>query len=85
VENLFFVSTNTFDIEKRRKQHENFVIAAKKMNVKHASHQKFPTLLSQLTWKLQIWYTSLAFGGYTSNSKAAVQQGHLMTEEMLKQ
>lgn len=39
VENLFFVSTNTFDIEKRRKQHENFVIAAKKMNVKHASHQ----------------------------------------------
>lgn len=67
VENLFFVSTNTFDIEKRRKQHENFVIAAKKMNVKH------------------IWYTSLAFGGYTSDSKAAVQQGHLMTEEMMKQ
>ncbi|KUM66783.1 hypothetical protein ACN42_g252 [Penicillium freii] len=67
VENLFFVSTNTFDIEKRRKQHENFVNAAKKMNVKH------------------IWYTSLAFGGYTSDSKAAVQQGHLMTEEMMKQ
>lgn len=39
VENLFFVSTNTFDIEKRRKQHENFVNAAKKMNVKHASYQ----------------------------------------------
>ena len=39
VENLFFVSTNTFDNEKRRKQHENFVEAAKKMNVKHASHQ----------------------------------------------
>lgn len=39
VENLFFVSTNTFDIEKRRKQHQNFVEAAKKMNVKHASHQ----------------------------------------------
>ncbi|KAJ6139927.1 hypothetical protein N7471_006413 [Penicillium samsonianum] len=67
VENLFFVSTNTFDIEKRRKQHENFVIAAKKMNVKH------------------VWYTSLAFGGYNSDSKAGVQQGHLMTEEMLRQ
>ncbi|KAJ5807365.1 hypothetical protein N7447_010821 [Penicillium robsamsonii] len=39
VENIFFVSTSTFDIEKRRKQHENFVVAAKKMNVKHASHQ----------------------------------------------
>ncbi|KAJ5496488.1 hypothetical protein N7463_008475 [Penicillium fimorum] len=62
VENIFFVSTNTFDIEKRRKQHENFVVAAKKMN-----------------------YTSLAFGGYSSDSKAAVQQGHLMTEEMMKE
>ncbi|KAI2733433.1 hypothetical protein CBS147332_448 [Penicillium roqueforti] len=62
VENLFFVSTNTFDIEKRRKQHQNFVEAAKK-----------------------VWYTSLAFGGYNSDSKAAVQQGHLMTEEMMKQ
>ncbi|KAJ5951904.1 uncharacterized protein N7479_010317 [Penicillium vulpinum] len=39
VENLFFVSTATFDVEKRRKQHQNFVTAAKKMNVKHASHQ----------------------------------------------
>lgn len=67
VENLFFVSTNTFDNEKRRKQHENFVEAAKKMNVKH------------------VWYTSLAFGGYSSDSKAAVQQSHLMTEEMMKQ
>ncbi|OQE44665.1 hypothetical protein PENCOP_c002G04041 [Penicillium coprophilum] len=67
VENIFFVSTNTFDTDKRRKQHENFVLAAKKMNVKH------------------LWYTSLAFGGYTSDSKAAVQQGHLMTEEMMKE
>ncbi|KAJ5177607.1 uncharacterized protein N7500_000306 [Penicillium coprophilum] len=67
VENIFFVSTNTFDTEKRRKQHENFILAAKKMNVKH------------------LWYTSLAFGGYTSDSKAAVQQGHLMTEEMMKE
>lgn len=37
VENLFFVSTNTFDVEKRRNQHQSFVDAAKKMNVKHAS------------------------------------------------
>ncbi|GMF80208.1 unnamed protein product [Aspergillus oryzae] len=29
VENLLFVSTNTFDNEKRRKQHQNFVDAAK--------------------------------------------------------
>lgn len=38
VENLFFVSTNTFDVEKRRKQHQSFVDAAKKMNVKHVGH-----------------------------------------------
>jgi uncharacterized protein YbjT (DUF2867 family) len=38
VENLLFVSTNTFDVEKRRKQHQSFVDAAEKMNVKHASH-----------------------------------------------
>lgn len=35
VENLLFVSTNTFDVEKRRKQHQNFVVAAKKTGVKH--------------------------------------------------
>lgn len=35
VENLLFVSTNTFDVEKRAKQHQNFVDAAKKMGVKH--------------------------------------------------
>lgn len=35
VENLFFVSTNTFDAEKRRQQHQNFVDAATKMKVKH--------------------------------------------------
>ncbi|CAG8196099.1 unnamed protein product [Penicillium salamii] len=64
VENLFFVSTNTFDVEKRRNQHQSFVDAAKKMNV---------------------WYTSLAFGGFESNSKADVQQAHLMTEEMMRQ
>jgi uncharacterized protein YbjT (DUF2867 family) len=37
VENLLFVSTNTFDVEKRRNQHQSFVDAAKKMNVKHVS------------------------------------------------
>ncbi|KAJ5689937.1 hypothetical protein N7462_004329 [Penicillium macrosclerotiorum] len=67
VENLFFVSTNTFDVEKRRKQHQSFVDIAKKSNVKH------------------VWYTSLAFGGFSSDSKADVQQAHLMTEEMLRQ
>lgn len=37
VENLLFVSTNTFDVEKRRKQHQSFVDAAKKVDVKHVS------------------------------------------------
>ncbi|KAJ5098748.1 hypothetical protein N7532_005749 [Penicillium argentinense] len=67
VENLLFVSTNTFDVEKRQKQHQNFVDAAKKMDVKH------------------VWYTSLAFGGLRSDSKANVQQAHLMTEEMMRE
>ncbi|OOF91599.1 hypothetical protein ASPCADRAFT_510003 [Aspergillus carbonarius ITEM 5010] len=66
VENLLFVSTNTFDVERRRKQHWNVVEAARKRGVKH------------------IWYTSLAFGGYESDSKASVQQAHYMTEEMLR-
>ncbi|KAJ5826072.1 hypothetical protein N7474_003210 [Penicillium riverlandense] len=66
VENLFFVSTNTFDVEKRRKQHQSFVNAAKRAGVKH------------------VWYTSLAFGGLRSDSKADVQQAHLMTEQMLR-
>ncbi|KAJ5140187.1 hypothetical protein N7448_003595 [Penicillium atrosanguineum] len=67
VENLLFVSTSTFDVEKRRQQHQSFVDAAKKMNVKHT------------------WYTSLAFGGFRSDSRADVQQAHLMTEEMMRQ
>ncbi|PYI06710.1 NAD(P)-binding protein [Aspergillus sclerotiicarbonarius CBS 121057] len=66
VENLLFVSTNTFDVERRRRQHQNVVDAARKLGVKH------------------VWYTSLAFGGFESNSKASVQQAHYMTEEMLK-
>ncbi|KAJ6112926.1 hypothetical protein N7512_008250 [Penicillium capsulatum] len=66
VENLLFVSTNTFDVEKRRKQHQNVVNAAKKANVQHT------------------WYTSLAFGGFSSDSQADVQQAHLMTEEMMR-
>lgn len=35
VENLLFVSTNTFDVARRVRQHQNFVDAAKKMGVKH--------------------------------------------------
>ncbi len=35
VQNLLFVSTNTFDVAKREKQHQSFVDAAKKMKVKH--------------------------------------------------
>ena len=35
VENVLFVSTNTFDNEKRRKQHQNFVDAAKRNAVQH--------------------------------------------------
>lgn len=35
VENLLFVSTNVFDNERRQKQHENFITAAKKVDVKH--------------------------------------------------
>lgn len=38
VENLFFVSTNTFDHEKRRRQHQNFVDAAEEMKVQHVSN-----------------------------------------------
>ncbi|PIG80911.1 nmrA-like family protein [Aspergillus arachidicola] len=33
---------------------------------------------------LFVWYTSLAFGGFKSDSKAAVQTAHLETEEMLR-
>ncbi|KAL4898357.1 hypothetical protein BDV59DRAFT_166699 [Aspergillus ambiguus] len=67
VENVLFVSTPVFDIERRNKQHKNFIIAAKKMDVKH------------------VWYTSLAFGGLTSDSKALVQQSHYMTEKWLEE
>lgn len=35
VENLYFVSTNTFDNERRKVQHRNVVEAAKKAGVKH--------------------------------------------------
>lgn len=33
----------------------------------------------------QVWYTSLAFGGFRSDSKADVQQAHLLTEDMMRQ
>ncbi|KAL4922356.1 hypothetical protein BDW62DRAFT_172382 [Aspergillus aurantiobrunneus] len=32
-----------------------------------------------------VWYTSLAFGGFSDISKAAVQQVHLITERLLKE
>lgn len=35
VENLFFVSTNVFDNERRIRQHRNFVDAARRAGVKH--------------------------------------------------
>ncbi|RAH76731.1 NAD(P)-binding protein [Aspergillus japonicus CBS 114.51] len=35
VENLFFVSSNTFDNERRRRQHQDVVDAAKRAGVKH--------------------------------------------------
>lgn len=35
VENLLFVSTNTFDVQRRARQHRNFVDAARTMGVKH--------------------------------------------------
>lgn len=38
VENLFFISTNTFDNAKRRVQHQNVVDAAKRAGVKHVCY-----------------------------------------------
>ncbi|KAL2859996.1 uncharacterized protein BJX67DRAFT_368318 [Aspergillus lucknowensis] len=35
VENLLFVSTNVFDIERRHKQHQRLIDSAKKAGVKH--------------------------------------------------
>lgn len=44
VENVLFVSSNTFDVAKREKQHQNFIDAAKKMNVKHVRPQSPDTI-----------------------------------------
>lgn len=33
----------------------------------------------------QVWYTSLAFGGFRSDSKADVQRAHLLTEDMMRE
>lgn len=66
VENLFFVSTNTFNVQRRLQQHANVVLAAKAAVVKH------------------VWYSSLAFGAYGSDSKVDVQQAHLKTEKLLQ-
>lgn len=46
VENLLFVSTNTFDVEKRRKQHQTFVDAAAEMNVGHVSNPSLDLTVS---------------------------------------
>ncbi|RDW81243.1 putative NmrA-like family protein [Aspergillus mulundensis] len=67
VDNLLFVSSNTFDNDRRDKQHWRLIDAAKRAGVKH------------------VWYTSLAFGGFSDDSKAAVQQAHLTTERLLKE
>ncbi|KAL3430761.1 hypothetical protein BDV09DRAFT_177850 [Aspergillus tetrazonus] len=67
VENLLFVSSNTFDNERRDKQHRRLIDAAKRAGVKH------------------VWYTSLAFGGFSDDSRAAVQQAHLITERFLRE
>lgn len=45
VENLLFVSTNTFDNEKRRKQHQSFVDVAKKAKVQHVGFHTKPCRL----------------------------------------
>jgi uncharacterized protein YbjT (DUF2867 family) len=66
VDKLFFVSSNTYDNEKRTIQHRNVVEAAKAAGVGH------------------VYYSSLAYGGYGSDSKIAVQAAHLDTEELLR-
>lgn len=50
VENLLFVSTNTFDVERRRKQHQSFVDAAKTANVKHVRCPEDPRCHCRLTF-----------------------------------
>ncbi|KAL4971012.1 putative NmrA-like family protein [Aspergillus stella-maris] len=67
VENLLFVSTNSFDNEERDRQHRRLISAAKRAGVKH------------------VWYTSLAFGGFSNDSKAAIQKVHLTTERLLRE
>lgn len=63
---VLLVSSPTFDVPVRIKQHENAIEACKRAGVK------------------RIYYTSLAFGGYTSTSKMGVMAAHLATEEYLK-
>ncbi|KAJ5107327.1 hypothetical protein N7456_004002 [Penicillium angulare] len=80
VENLLFVSTNTFDVARREKQHQNFVNAAKKMNVKHvwytslafggfedskADVQKAHLITEEMMRKADINFTSIREGLYT--------------------
>ena len=44
VENLFFVSTNVFDNERRKRQHQNVVDSAKVAGVKHV-HNTYVSFL----------------------------------------
>ncbi|RAL04680.1 putative NmrA-like family protein [Aspergillus ibericus CBS 121593] len=81
VENLLFVSTNTFDVEKRRRQHGNVVDVAGRVGVKHiwytslafggfdstsqASVQQAHYMTEEMLRASGIPYTSLREGIYT--------------------
>ncbi|EKV11101.1 NmrA-like family protein, putative [Penicillium digitatum PHI26] len=74
VENLFFVSINTYNIVKRRKQHKNFVIAAKKMNMKYASHQTPHAAIPAKRHAFPLfmgWYPSISTVHLPSNGPVA--------------
>jgi len=84
VENLFFVSGMAYDTNERVKEHKNVIDAAVKTGVTHVC-MPFHRFVLTLPHKVrQIWYTSLAWGGYGNESKIDVQQAHLQTEVLLK-
>lgn len=83
VENLFFVSMENFDNDWRVRQHKNVIEAAKRTGVKHVWAQFF--LPFNLLIRIQVWYTSLSFGGLESDSKLGVQKAHLATEQLLQE
>lgn len=84
VENLFFVSMENFDNDWRVRQHKNVIDAAKRTGVKHV-RTRFFLPWNLLTITIQVWYTSLSFGGLESNSKLGVQKAHLATEQLLQE